>query len=147
MAMDYPSKLYYSISEVARIVGVKAHVLRYWETEFPTLRPRKTRTGSRRYRQADIEELLAIKKLLYEEGFKIAGAKKVRREARSQAASDQGQAPAQMALGFDDMDEKARREHIIAELRQIQALLAGLKAAEPATDEASEPLKKMEQEG
>jgi DNA-binding transcriptional MerR regulator len=69
-------KLYYKIREVCEIVGVEAHVLRFWETEFPALSPPKTKTGQRIYRPKDIELLLQIRKLLYEEGFTIAGARK-----------------------------------------------------------------------
>ena len=72
---DLPEKLYYSISEVADHTGVKAHVLRYWEQEFPTLRPKKNRAGNRSYRMRDIEEVLTIKRLLYEDGFTIGGAR------------------------------------------------------------------------
>lgn len=71
-----PKKLYYKIGEVCRILGVEAHVLRYWETEFPSLSPPKNRAGQRTYRPKDIELLLEIKKLLYEDGFTIAGARK-----------------------------------------------------------------------
>jgi len=71
-----PNKLYFRIGEVARIVGVKPYVLRYWETEFTILRPGKTPSHHRLYRRRDVETLLEIKKLLYEEGFTIAGAKK-----------------------------------------------------------------------
>ena len=63
------TKLYYSISEVAEMTGVKAHVLRYWESEFSTLKPRKSRTGARRYRQPDIEEIEAIKQRLKNLGY------------------------------------------------------------------------------
>jgi DNA-binding transcriptional MerR regulator len=71
-----PQKLYYRIGEVCRIVGVEAYVLRYWQTEFPSLAPRKNKAGQRTYRPKDIELLLAIRKLLYEDGFTIAGARK-----------------------------------------------------------------------
>jgi DNA-binding transcriptional MerR regulator len=71
-----PSKLYYKIREVCEIVGVEAHVLRFWETEFPSLSPPKSKTGQRTYRPKDIELLLRIRKLLYEDGFTIAGARK-----------------------------------------------------------------------
>jgi DNA-binding transcriptional MerR regulator len=84
-----PKKLYYKIGEVCRIVGVPAHVLRYWETEFPTLVPPKSRGGQRTYRPVDIELLLRIRKLLYEEGFTIAGARK-RLGARKPAADRGG---------------------------------------------------------
>ncbi len=77
--MDQPelsNKLYFRIGEVAKIVGVKPYVLRYWETEFPILKPGKTPSRHRLYRRRDVEILLDIKRLLYEEGFTIAGAKK-----------------------------------------------------------------------
>jgi len=69
-------KLYYKIREVCKIVGVEAHVLRFWETEFPSLSPPKSKSGQRTYRPKDIELLLEIRKLLYEDGFTIAGARK-----------------------------------------------------------------------
>ena len=72
----FPGKLYYKIREVGKIAGVKAHVLRFWETEFPALSPRKGRNGQRIYRPRDIELILKIRKLLYEEGYTIAGARK-----------------------------------------------------------------------
>jgi len=71
-----PKKLYYKSGEVCKIVGVEAHVLRYWETEFPSVAPPKNRGGQRTYRPRDIELLLRIRQLLYEEGFTIAGARK-----------------------------------------------------------------------
>ena len=81
-----PKKLYYKIREVCEILGVEAHVLRYWETEFPALAPPKNRSGQRTYRPKDIELLLRIRKLLYEEGFTIAG-------ARKRLGADAGDAP------------------------------------------------------
>ena len=71
-----PQKLYYKIGEVCEIVGVEAHVLRYWESEFHQLSPPKNKGGQRTYRPKDIELLLQICKLLYEEGFTIVGARK-----------------------------------------------------------------------
>jgi DNA-binding transcriptional MerR regulator len=75
-----PDKQYFKIGEVARITGVKPHVLRYWESEFSSIRPQKTRTNQRLYRRRDVELLLRIKRLLYQEGFTIAGANKRLRE-------------------------------------------------------------------
>ena len=75
----YPDKLYYRIGEVSRITGVKTHVLRYWEQEFK-LRPEKFWGTQRRYKKEDLETILTIKKLLYEERFTIRGAKKRLRE-------------------------------------------------------------------
>lgn len=73
---DIPDKLFFKIGDVCEIVGVQAHVLRYWETEFPMLQPQKNRSGQRSYRRRDVEMALRIKQLLYEEGFTIAGAKR-----------------------------------------------------------------------
>lgn len=69
-------RLYYRIGEVSRITGLKTHVLRYWESEFRIIRPHKVGSLQRLYRKRDLEVILKIKKLLYEEGFTIAGAKK-----------------------------------------------------------------------
>ncbi|MDD5434562.1 MAG: MerR family transcriptional regulator [Nitrospira sp.] len=69
-------KLFYKISEVSKITGLESYVLRYWETEFRILSPRKNSGGQRVYEQKDIDVILNIKKMLYEEGFTIAGAKK-----------------------------------------------------------------------
>lgn len=77
---DIPHKLYFRIGEVARIVEVKPYVLRYWESEFAVLRPEKTASGHRLYRRRDVEILLDIKRLLYDEKFTISGAKKRLRE-------------------------------------------------------------------
>jgi DNA-binding transcriptional MerR regulator len=73
-------KLYYRIGEVADLVGVEPHVLRYWETEFRSIRPQKSRKGQRIYSRRDVEKLLRVKELLYGQGFTIAGARKRMRE-------------------------------------------------------------------
>ncbi len=71
-----PEKIFFKIGEVCELVGVQAHVLRYWETEFPMLSPKKNKSGQRTYRRKDVEIALRIKDLLYEDLFTIAGAKK-----------------------------------------------------------------------
>jgi len=71
-----PDKLYFRIGEVSDLARTKPYVLRYWETEFPTLKPTKSATGHRLYRRPDVEMVLKIKRLLYEEGFTIEGARK-----------------------------------------------------------------------
>lgn len=81
-----PDKLYFKIGEVARIVGVKPYVLRYWETEFRVLRPGKTRSKHRLYRRRDVETLIKIKTLLHDQRFTIEGARKQLR-AEIEAAS------------------------------------------------------------
>ena len=78
-----PEKIYFKIGEVCELVGVQAHVLRYWETEFPMLSPQKNKSGQRSYRRRDVEIALRVKQLLYNEMFTIAGArKKLQSEAR-----------------------------------------------------------------
>lgn len=70
-----PDKLYFRIGEVSRLTKTKAYVLRYWETEFPSLKPVKSKTGHRLYRRQDVATILEIKRLLYERGFTISGAR------------------------------------------------------------------------
>jgi len=85
-----PERLYFRIGEVASLCRLPAYVLRFWETEFPQLRPIKSSTGQRMYRRKDVENVLRIKKLLYEEGFTIAGA---RQQLREEGRGDKKQAP------------------------------------------------------
>jgi len=75
-APEIPDKLYFRIGEVGRVSGVKPHVLRYWETEFPAISPKKSGSGHRLYRRKDVELILEIKRLLYEQRFTIEGARK-----------------------------------------------------------------------
>jgi DNA-binding transcriptional MerR regulator len=75
-AVAIPEKLFFKIGEVCDLTGVQAHVLRYWESEFPMLAPQKNRAGQRTYRKRDVEMALRIKELLYEDQYTIAGAKK-----------------------------------------------------------------------
>jgi len=75
-AISIPEKIFFKIGEVCDIVDVQAHVLRYWETEFPMLSPQKNRSGQRSYRRRDVEIALRIKELLYDDLYTIAGAKK-----------------------------------------------------------------------
>ncbi len=88
-----PDKTYFRIGEVARLLGVETHVLRYWESEFRTVRPVRTRTDQRLYRRQDVEELLRIRKLLYEERFTLDGAKRqiarLRREGEPAGGEDE----------------------------------------------------------
>jgi len=97
-----PEKLFFKIGEVCDIAGVQAHVLRYWETEFPMLAPQKNRAGQRTYRRRDVEMALRIKELLYEEQYTIAGAKKklaseLRAPAREKIATAEAQSPRQVS--------------------------------------------------
>lgn len=110
-------KLYYSISEVSDLVGVKPHVLRYWETQFKMLRPRKGRGGARMYRKRDIEVLFDIKQLLYDQRFTIAG-------ARRKILDDKHDGKDQIELPFTKLD---REETIRALKKDMESLLQMLK--------------------
>ena len=85
-----PDKLYFRIGEVSRLCRLPSYVLRFWETEFPQLKPTKSSTGQRMYRRPDVENVLRIKQLLYEEGFTIAGA---RQHLRSEGKKKQSALP------------------------------------------------------
>jgi DNA-binding transcriptional MerR regulator len=71
-----PSKLFYRIGEVSRLTGLEPHVLRYWETEFPQIKPDKGKSGQRLYTKKDLDAILLVKQLLYKDGYTIAGARK-----------------------------------------------------------------------
>lgn len=106
-AVAIPDKLFFKIGEVCDLVGVQAHVLRYWETEFPMLQPQKNRAGQRTYRRKDVEMALRIKELLYDERFTIAGAKrKLATEGRAGASKLKVVPPnataAELGVGLDD---------------------------------------------
>lgn len=101
-------KTYYSISEVCSLTGLEPHVLRYWETEFSQLRPKKNRAGNRAYREKDIEVVKYIKQLLYEEQFTIPGAKKRLAEPRVDSSGPAPQTETvasamQTELSFQDL--------------------------------------------
>jgi DNA-binding transcriptional MerR regulator len=81
-----PDKLYFKIGEVSQIVGVEPYVLRYWESEFPGLSPRKSNTGQRMFRRKDVELLLNIKRLLYEKKFTIEGARNALKSGKAEKA-------------------------------------------------------------
>src|SRR5215472_704449 len=83
---EIPDKLYFRIGEVAQLAGIKPYVLRFWESEFPLLGPKKSGTGHRLYRRKDVEVVLEIKRLLYEQRFTIEGARKFL-EARPKAVA------------------------------------------------------------
>ena len=94
-------KMYYSISEVCSQTGLEPHVLRYWESEFSQLRPKKNRAGNRAYREKDIELINYIKHLLYEEKFTIPGAKKKLSESKESREIRDVKEPDQVQLKLD----------------------------------------------
>ncbi len=126
-----PPKLYFRIGEVAELVGVEPHVLRYWEREFRTIRPTKSAKGQRVYSRRDVENLMRVRELLYKEGFTIAGAKKklvagghAQAEAVAQAADEAAAAPP-TANERGDLDERTRAQ-LLAMREEIEAFLGEL---------------------
>ena len=93
-----PVKLYYRIGEVSQIVGVEPHVLRYWETEFRSIRPQKSRKGQRVYSRRDVDKLLRVKDLLYTHRFTIEGARRRLREAGAEPGPARLSEPARVVL-------------------------------------------------
>ncbi len=110
---DIPDKLYFRIGEVSSMLGVEPHVLRFWETEFPALSPKKSGTGHRLYRRKDVELLLKIKHLLYEKRFTIEGARQTLMQTKQKPTL-----PRQQALFSDDPLPAIRQE-----LTEILSLL------------------------
>jgi DNA-binding transcriptional MerR regulator len=116
-------KLYYRIGEVAKITSVKPHVLRYWETEFRWMSPPKSRSKQRLYRRKDIEMILVIKRLLYEERYTIAGARQQLRELGLSKALEAGPA----ATGSNDAG-RSPAEELLAGYRRVRSELVGIRA-------------------
>lgn len=110
-----PDKLYFRIGEVSRLCGLPSYVLRFWETEFPQLKPAKSSTGQRMYRPPDVENVLRIKKLLYEEGFTISGARQfLRAEVKKK----------QSALPFSPPPaDRAQLKQVQQSLKEILGIL------------------------
>src|SRR5438270_4555421 len=94
-----PEKLFFRIGEVSKLCSLPAYVLRFWETEFPQLKPNKSNTGQRLYRRKDVENIVRVKKLLYEEGYTINGA---RQFIKSEAKRERGQAALPFAMPVPD---------------------------------------------
>jgi DNA-binding transcriptional MerR regulator len=134
MAQNLPDKLFFKIGEVAEIVGVRPHVLRYWESEMPALRPMKTRGAHRVYRRRDVELAMLVKRLLQDEGFTISGAKKRLRELnRDRVASEPDpQAAAEVSV-------KASLQVIREELRSLQDQLDAVFALESVNPRRGSP--------
>jgi DNA-binding transcriptional MerR regulator len=127
---DIPDKLYFRIGEVAALCDVPAYVLRFWESEFPQLKPHKGGTGQRLYRKRDVEMALRIKSLLYDEGYTIPGARQVFKAELKQKEP-------QLALAIDDaaphIDARPLRK-LQKDLRDLHAMLskpAGRAAVHP----------------
>jgi DNA-binding transcriptional MerR regulator len=120
-----PNKLFFKIGEVCEITDTQPYVLRYWESEFPALAPAKNSSGQRIYRRRDIETVLRIKELLYQEGFTIAGAKKrLETELGGKGDTPGSQAAAAAAVPVDEKSRLALKQ-VREQLREILTLLNG----------------------
>lgn len=116
MARESGSKLYYTIGEVAQVTGVRPHVLRYWESEFKLLKPRKNNAGRRAYTAREIRLVFAVKKLLYEDRYTLEGAKKRMLELRRSGTG-------QLGLPFDELLAKDILGAVRQELRELLDIL------------------------
>ncbi len=124
-----PDKLFFKIGEVANIVGVKPHALRYWETEFPALRPKKTRGAHRQYSRKDVELAMLIRQLLHDEGYTIPGARKRIRDLGRHQRSSPPEPRAQR--------EVAMRAELLGLRQQLSELLEDFSAARSEPAEAA----------
>ncbi len=112
-----PEKLYYKIGEVSQITGVEPYVLRYWESEFKVINPGRTNSKQRLYRRKDLELILEIKRLLYEEKFTIAGAKKKLQKMKAEQEK-------QLALKFPDKKYQEALLRVRQDLEELRKLLS-----------------------
>lgn len=124
-----PDKLYFRIGDVAKLCGVEAYVLRFWESEFPQLRPNKSGTGQRLYRRRDVELALRIKQLLYADGYTIAGARQVfTAEARESKKLAQSELPLARTAGQPSVASSTASaeplQKVRSELREILGILS-----------------------
>ncbi|HTZ58306.1 MAG TPA: MerR family transcriptional regulator [Acidobacteriaceae bacterium] len=119
---EIPDKLYFRIGEVARLCSVAPYVLRFWETEFSQLRPNKSGTGQRLYRRRDVEMALRVKRLLYDEGYTIAGARQaIQAETRNKRG---GQPELPLPQQQAAQRAEARLHKVRKELREILSMLS-----------------------
>ncbi len=119
---EIPDRLYFRIGDVSELLGVEPYVLRFWENEFPMLQPKKGKTGHREYKRKDVELLLEIKRLLYDEGFTISGARKALKD-RKNAGRKKEPATAQRSLLHDPPKVSSALVAVRKELKEIVAIL------------------------
>jgi DNA-binding transcriptional MerR regulator len=117
-----PDRLYFKIGDVARICDVETYVLRFWETQFPQLKPNKSGTGQRLYRRRDVEMALEIKRLVHKEGYTLVGARQALELGRRNHAADSGAEGGEGVRKHESVAEVIARAR--AELREIASMLA-----------------------
>jgi len=119
-----PDRLYFKIGDVARICEVETYVLRFWESQFPQLKPNKSGTGQRLYRKRDVELALEIKRLVHAEGYTLAGARQTLEQGHRRRDPEAGQQAAPVESGKRKDSAAATIGHARAELREILGMLA-----------------------
>jgi DNA-binding transcriptional MerR regulator len=119
MAVAIPNKLYFKIGEVSKITGVEPYILRYWESEFKLVRPYRTKTNQRLYRKKDVESILKIKTMLYDEKFTIAGAKMKLKDCGPKEIEKEKQLP----LGFASHKYKDLLKEIKVDIQKLCDML------------------------
>jgi DNA-binding transcriptional MerR regulator len=132
---EIPDKLYYRIGEVARLCGVETYVLRFWETEFPQLKPNKSGAGQRLYRRREVDLARRIRHLLYEEGYTIPGARQAF-QAEGRKPSESGQ----LQLAEGGMKSAPKLGKLRTELKEILGMLStapGSKRLQPEATRAT----------
>ena len=147
--MATPKKIFHKIGEVCELTKTEPYVLRYWESEFPFLAPEKNRAGQRIYTGEDIETVLAIKRLLYEEGYTTAGARRrLEKEREDRQAQSEREAPEQRAAGpatspaaaSQSQEDRAALRSVREGLVEIRRILAGGDSERPAAAQAGPEL-------
>ncbi len=117
MATGIPNKLYFKIGEVSKITGVEPYILRYWESEFKLVKPFRTKSNQRLYRRKDVESIIKIRDMLYEDKFTIAGAKK-------KLKTDNVPETQQLPLRFSDQDYMNALKETQKELQELSSMLS-----------------------
>jgi DNA-binding transcriptional MerR regulator len=135
---EIPDKLYFRIGEVARLCEVPAYVLRFWESEFPLLKPNKGGTGQRLYRRRDVEMALRIKSLLYDQGFTIPGARQI---FKSELKQKEPLLPLALTDAGDGVDPKDLRK-LRREMADLLAMLSR-PAAQGTVKQVVQPIRRM----
>ena len=121
-----PNKLYFRIGEVSKLIGVETYVLRYWESEFPDIKPSKSKSGQRLYKRKDVEVLLKIKELLYEERYTIDGARKRVKETMR-------------ASGSVNSNSGSDEKHVNEDVRQLEVFSSAVLAGESGASAGEAP--------
>ena len=143
--LDLPDKVYFRIGEVARALDLKPHVVRFWQKEFPSIRPERSRTGRFLYTRATVEHIALIRSLLHERGYTIQGARKALREPGRPAVAALKQAPPAPAETEDRAEAAAETERLRAALTEAEAKADALARRLVASEASYQQLRQVVQ--